>query len=422
MIKYLLLLLPLLSFATAIKIEHAELKPLGKIIKTNAQITQLSNQKQEIVSRLTGHLERYYVQAGQYVKGGEKVALIESIELSKMTAEYLALIQQSKAADIQKNASMKLHQKGLSSQNDLSNAIIALEEIRSKQNALASQLKSLGLNPATLRNTTDKFIIYAHADGVVGKIIAPLHSNVNAQTLLMTLVNQNGYYAVAYLSVKDAMQVTKETKGWVNIANQNYPSHFIQLLPNIDTETQRAKVLFQIEDSPSNLLLGAFTEIDISLAPTQNVIMVKKSALTLFKGEWVVFVEKEHEEEAHHDAKSEHDHDDEKAEHDHDAHQEENHKEEVHGHEEHDHEAHKNDKGHESHETKEHHEVEEGHEHGGHDEHEEVPYEARVVEVIAYVGNDVAIKGLKAEEEYVSNGVYFVKSMILKSSLGEHGH
>ena len=405
MTKYLLFLLPLLGFSSAIKVEHATLKPLGSMVHTNAQITQLSDQKQEIVSRLTGHLERYYVQTGKYVKSGEKVALIESIELSKMTAEYLALVQQSKAAQIQKNANMKLNQKGLSSQNDLSNAIIALEEIRSKQNALASQLKSLGLDPSTLTEATDKFILYAHADGVVGKIIAPLHSNVDAQTLLMTLVNQNGYYAVAYLGVKDAMKVTKETKGWIKVADKNYSSHFIQLLPNIDPETQRAKVLFMIEDSPSNLLLGTFTEIDISLAPTQNVVMVKKSALTLFKGEWVIFVEKEYEEEAHHDEKSDHDHDKEKVEHD-----------------EHDHDAHKDDKGHEAHATEAHDEEEDAHGDGEHDEHEEVPYEARVVEIIAYVGDDVAIKGLNVEEEYVWDGVYFVKSMILKSSLGEHGH
>ncbi|HIP28165.1 MAG TPA: hypothetical protein EYG82_03215, partial [Sulfurovum sp.] len=226
MTKYLLLLLPLLGFSSAIKVEHAQLKPLGKIIKTNAQITQLSNQKQEIVSRLTGHLEQYYVQAGQHVKAGEKVALIESIELSKMTAEYLALIQQERAAQIQKDASMKLHQKGLSSQNDLSNAIIALEGIRSKQNALASQLKSLGLEPSKLTKATDKFIIYAHADGVVGKIIAPLHSNVDAQTLLMTLVNQSAYYATAYISTKHAMHVNKDTKGWITIAGKNYDATF----------------------------------------------------------------------------------------------------------------------------------------------------------------------------------------------------
>ena len=58
----------------------------------------------------------------------------------------------------------------------------------------------------------------------------------------------------------------------------------------------------------------------------------------------------------------------------------------------------------------------------GHEEHEKAPYAAKVVEVIAYNGDNVAIKGLKAGEEYVSDGIYFVKSMILKSSLGEHGH
>lgn len=362
MTKYILLLLPLLfplqSLANEIKIEHAALKPLGKVIQANAQITQLSGQKQEIVSRLSGHLEAYYVTPGQQVKEGDKTVLIESIELSRMTAEHLALLEQSKAAEVQKNNTMKLHKKGLASQNDVSNAIIALEEIRSKQNALSSQLKSLGIKPEGLKNVTDQLILYAHADGVVGEILAPLHSNVNAQTPLMTLVNQSDYYAVAYLAVDDAMQVSKETKGWLSVANKTYPSHFVQLLPNIDEETQRAKVLFQIEKSPSNLLLGAFTEMDISLAPYRNAIMVKKSALTLFQGEWVVFVEAKHEEAEHREEK----HD---------------------------------------------------------DEDEEVPYTAKVVNIVAYAGEYVAVEGISADEEYVSEGAYFVKSMMLKSSLAE---
>ena len=57
-----------------------------------------------------------------------------------------------------------------------------------------------------------------------------------------------------------------------------------------------------------------------------------------------------------------------------------------------------------------------------HDEHEEASYEARVVEIIAYSGNDVAVKGIELGVEYVSEGVYFVKSQLLKSSLGGHGH
>ena len=43
----------------------------------------------------------------------------------------------------------------------------------------------------------------------------------------------------------------------------------------------------------------------------------------------------------------------------------------------------------------------------------------RVVEPIAYFGDYVAVKGLKAGEAYVASGVYFVKSMLLKSAIGD---
>ncbi len=406
MTKYLLLLLPLWGFANQITLEHAQIKPLGKIIQTNAQITQLSDQKQEVVSRLSGHIESYFVKTGEEVKDGDKVALIESMELSKMSAEYLALLQQAKAAKTQLITAKKLYKKGLTSQNELSKQIIALEEILAKQNALASQLRSLGIKPSKLTEATDQFTLYAHADGVVGKILAPLHTNVDKQTPLMTLVNQSGYYAVAYLGVNDAMKITDKTTGWIDVADKKYACHFVQLLPQIDEETQRAKVLFQIENSPKNLLLGAYTEMEISLEPYANVLMVKKSALTLFQGEWIVFIETHHdgheEDEAKHKEESEHDHKSHK-----DEHEEHSYDTLEVEHEEHGHDMH-----------------EEEHEGHGHDEHKEVesPYTPKVVKIIAYSGDDVAIEGIDRDDEYVSEGVYFVKSMMLKSSLGGHGH
>jgi hypothetical protein len=209
----------------------------------------------------------------------------------------------------------------------------------------------------------------------------------------MSVVNQDGYYAIAYLGLKDAMKVSNKTTGFVTVAGKKYPARFVQLLPTIDEETQRAKVLFMMMKNPKNILINTFTEMEISLAPYTEAVMVKKSALTLFQGEWVVFVESHHEGEEHEG-------------------------EEAHGHEDHDdhvkeEEAHEKESDHE-------HDKEEGH--GEHEEHEEAPYAPQVVEILAYNGDDVAIKGLKAGEEYVSDGVYFVKSMILKSSLGEHGH
>ncbi len=365
-----ILLLPIFVFSNQIKIEHTKIQPLGKIVVTNAEITQLSNQKQKIVSRLPGHVEKYFVQPGQRVKDGDKIVLIESMELSKMSAEYLALLQQSKAAKNQLETAKRLYQKGLTSQNDLNTQIIALEEIRSKQNTLSSQLKSLGINASSLTEATDQFILYAHADGTVSEITVPLHSNVNAEDTLISLVKRNGYYAIAYLGMNDAIKVTSSTKGFVKLLNQKYAAHFIQLLPNIDKETQRAQVLFMLDDTPENILLGAFVEMEIALEPFRDAVMVKKSALTLFQGEWVIFIPTDHEEE------------------------------------------------HEEHEEKDHTEDKADHEH----EHHEVPYEPKAIKILAYYGDYAAVEGVATKKEYVSDGVYFVKSMILKSSLGEHGH
>ncbi len=361
----LLILLPLALTAQDITIAHAKEETLGKIVSVNAQITQLSSQKQKIVSRLPGHVEHYFVTPGQQVKEGDKVVLIESITLSKMTAEYLALKEQAKAAKQKLETARKLYKKGLTSQSEFNQAIIEAENVLSRLNTLRSQLDSLGIDTATLKKATDQFTLYAHGDGMVGNIFVPLHSNVDAEEPLMSIVNQNAFYAVAYLSVSDAMHLSAKSSGELTYAGESYKAHFVQLMPVIDEETQRAKALFALDSHPKNTLINTFTQIQVALPPYTKAVTVSKSALSLFKGEWVVFVEKEHD-EAH-----------EKAEH----------------------------------ESKEETEEEEN--------EEESPYAPRVVEPIAYFGDRVAVKGLKAGEEYVASGVYFVKSMLLKSAIGD---
>jgi hypothetical protein len=166
------------------------------------------------------------------------------------------------------------------------------------------------------------------------------------------------------------MKIDGHIDGWLNLAQQKYKCSFVQLLPEVDPTTQQAQILFKIEDKEKKLLLGAYAKIDISLPPYKEEVMIKKSALSLFNGEWVVFLP--HEDEDHDKS--------------------ENHQEEEHD------------------------------EHDEHDENEEVPYTPQVVKILNYSGDLVAVDGLKDGIEYVSEGVYFVKSMLLRSSLGGHGH
>ena len=374
-----LTLLPIFAAAAQIKTDIAQTGNIGKVIRTNAEITQLSDQKQQIVSRLPGHIENYFVKPGSHVNKGMKVAELTSIALSKMTAEYLALKAQERAAASQRKTAEILYKKGLGSRNELGNKIVSLERIRGKRNALAASMRSLGIDPEALKAPTDRLILKAHAEGTVGRILVPLHANVDAQTPILRIVKSRGYYAVAYMKIEDALKVDDQSKATVTLMNKHFSASFIQLYPQVDEETQRAKVLFALKGETGKLLLGVFVPIQVEIAPFIKAVTLKRSALTLFQGEWVVFVPKADDQEDEHKA----------AEH------------------------HKEDEAEdEGHEGEEHH----------HDEAHEVPYAPRVVEILAYSGDRVALKGIKAGEDYVSEGVYFVKSLLLKSSLVEHGH
>ncbi|WP_200764017.1 efflux RND transporter periplasmic adaptor subunit [Nitrosophilus alvini] len=389
--------------ASDIVLDRATIKTFGKTLNVNAKVVQLSNQRQNIVSRISGHLEQYYVKPGQKVKKGEKIALIKSLELSRLTAHYVYLSKQLEASQKNLESVKKLFKKGLASKKELTDEIIKIAEISANLGTVKSQLSSLDIDPKSVKKATDKFFIHAHADGVISRLLVPVHSNLEARTSIAELVNESGYYAIAYVAVKDAYDLDNDVKGWLEIGSRRFKCSFEQLLPKVDEETQRAQVLFWIESDKEKLLLNAFGEMSIAVKPYKKYVAVKRSALTMFKGEWVVFVpaeEAEFVEESHKDEE----------EHNHEEHGNDHHDEE-------DHEKHTDHEDHSSHEMNA--------DHKEHDEHghEEGPgFVPLVVELLAVNGDDVAVAGIKAGQEYVSEGVYFVKSLLLKSELGGHGH
>ncbi len=169
----------------------------------------------------------------------------------------------------------------------------------------------------------------------------------------------------------------------VRYANRDIITHVTQVLPTVDVATQRIVVLSSVDEKAADLYINTYVASTLYFNTDKKSVAVEKSALSFFNNEWVIFVptEEEHEGEEHHD--------EDKEDHEEDGHDE--HEEE--GEDEHSH-------------------------HGEHEEHE-VPYEARVIEIIAQDDVFVGVKGLEKDEEYVSDKSYYVKSMLLKSSIGD---
>ncbi|MCJ7766304.1 MAG: hypothetical protein MUP09_10240, partial [Thiovulaceae bacterium] len=122
--------------AVEIPTEHAKMRSFGESVELNSKVIQLSNAQQAVMSLVSGHIEKYYVGPGEKVKAGKKIALIESIMLSKMTADYISLKEQFIALDKNYKATKRLYDKGMTSMQELN-----LQSIQ--RNAMSAQISAL---------------------------------------------------------------------------------------------------------------------------------------------------------------------------------------------------------------------------------------------------------------------------------------
>ena len=345
--------------AVEIPLKHTQKREFSTSLKLNAKVVQLSNASQSVMSVVGGHIESYFVKTGQSVKKNQKIVLIKSMLLSQMSSEYISLKKQFLAQKENFNATKKLYEKGMTSMSKLNEQSMRKDELQAKLIALESQLSTLNIDTKNLKKATSSFTIYAHSDGVVSNILQPLHSSVDASTPIISLVKDKAYYLKSYLPLEYVDKVRVGQK----IVFNGVVTHITQILPQVDEVTQRVILLSSIDSLVKNLYINTYTEATIYFDERESFVAVEKSALSFFQNEWVVFV-------------SEH---------------EEHNEEEEHSEDEHHHE-------------------------------EEIPYRVCVVKIMAKDGDFVGVEGIEEGEEYVSDKPYYVKSMLLKSSLSGHGH
>ncbi len=353
-------------FSLEIPTKKVQMKKFSKSIKVNSQIIQLSNAKQSIMSQIDGKIIKYFIKIGQKVKKDQKIATIKSIELSKLFLELSASKKQLRSIEKNYKISKKLYNSGMMSKQEYNIQNIERNRISSKINSIKSNLALLGVK----NEKSTSYTLYADSDGVVTDIIKPIGAVVSSGDSLVTVVNKESIFVKSFVPIRYANTLKIGQKASIFHENKHVEIQILQILPELDKQTQQVVILSTLKEKVPNIFINSFVETSLFIGDEKEYISIDKTALSFYKNEWVVFVpHKEDEHEEHNDHQEHSDHE----------------------------------------------------EHDGHEE-EEVLYEVKVIKIIKQNKNQVAIEGLKVEDEYVSDKSYYVKSLLLKSSMGGHGH
>lgn len=329
--------------AVQIPTETLQSRPFGATIDVNAKVIQQNNDQHAITTSLEGYVEEYYVRAGDAVKKGDKIARLRSVALSKLANDYQSLKTQYAHFDKNFLSDKTLYDRGMLSRQEMTTKQIERDALLSQIKGIEVQLKGSNVNSSALKNSGNTHYVYASASGRIGEILEPVGAFIKEEKVMATIINANAFYLHCYLPAKYASQVQKGQRVVVkNTAATPIYARVNRILPSVDEATQRISVIASLDKPSNELYLNQYIGATIYTEKNKNYLAVKKSALTFFQNEWVVFVPAK--------------------------------------------------KG---------------------------TYEGKVVEIIAKDDQYIAIKGLNAGERYVSDKSYYVKSMLLKSAIGE---
>jgi len=262
----------------------------GKSVALNSKVIQLSNAQQSVMSLVDGYIERYYVVAGEKVHTGQKIAVIKSTVLSKLTSDYISFKEQFIALEKNYNATKTLYAKGMTSMLELNTQSMQRDAIIHKIASLKSQLETLGIKADKLRKASSEYILYAHSAGTVSALVQPLHAVVRATTPIISIVKDRAFYIKSYLPLEYADAVKIGQKVVVNDGKKKFITHITKILPELDEKTQRIIILSTVDKKVDDLYINSYLPSTLYFNTDKEYIAVKKSALSFFNNEWVVFI------------------------------------------------------------------------------------------------------------------------------------
>ena len=280
-----------LMASAQIVVEKVRQEPIGHIYHTSAEVIEPGSVRYEVAVPVDAVIERYFVKEGERVVKNQKIAIARSKTVANWSSRYLAKKKELASWQKRYDQAHKLYKERLLTLQRFESIRTKLAEIKSEIAELESKLAIIGLTHIT--KPISQFTLHAFSNGRIDEILVSSKSSVAANTPIVSIVRTQGVSLLVYLPIDIALSLHRP-KALFTLAKATYPVEFIHVMPKVDKETMQARLLFSLPKS-AKVLVGAYGDCSLQLAPFSKKIFVRRSALTMLLGSWIVFVQENEE-------------------------------------------------------------------------------------------------------------------------------
>ncbi len=287
--------------ASDIELGTFEMKNLSAVINANGY-TKLPPQNQADVSVLvTGVVRSINVIEGQFVKKGQTIAVIESLEFTKLQEAYLTSKSNLEYLTSEYERQKTLNDENVNSKKALQRAKSDYETEKARNASLKKQLSTLNLSGSGGAIST--MSVKAPISGYITEVNVKIGTNAEPGKPMFTIVDNSKMHVDLLVYEKDLQKVkTGQTVRFIltNQDNVEIKGKIFSIGKAFENETKSVAVHADILNDKQILIPGMYVNalIDVGL---NNVKALPVDAVVKADGREFIFVLEEHAKEEGHE-------------------------------------------------------------------------------------------------------------------------
>ena len=330
--------------ATPVYSQLVETKTISQKIKTSGEIKPMLGVG--IIPETSGKIEEIYVDVGDFVKKGQKLAQINdetqqaqyaqakaslnvanaAIKMQEVTIESAKSSLVSAKAAVEASESQlknltitrkrleKLFSEGAVSRQDVDDIITkydnanaahisAQTNVKRASDAIQTALVTLEMRKAEQTQATanlnavkvnlDKTVVDAPFDGVITARYEDPGANANMNKALFDIEQSNPVKIIGTVIEKDLYQlIAGKTNVVITVDSVvgNFKGVVTKIYPSIDNSSRTGKIEIHLDNTDNKLRTGMFAKIDVLVTTHEKAVVVPRDSLVKYDNNYLAYV------------------------------------------------------------------------------------------------------------------------------------
>lgn len=283
-----------------LEVEPVVMKSMGSYISATGKVKANENKVAIVGPLFSGRIKEILVNVGDWVKKGEKLVLLESVEVAEAKSEFYKAYAEMELAKINYERQQRLFKENIASKKNLASAEADYKIAMANLNAAEKNLHTLGFTEEDVERiaTTHEINpIICLCSPLRGRIVtrdAIVGAMVDQSNDLFTVMDLSSLWIDADIFEKDLALIT--TGRNVEVTVPSYPREVfmgkVAFISDVfNEETRTVTVRTEVPNKDGKLKVAMFANIKIYTTIAKKALVIPADAVLDEMGEKIVFVQ-----------------------------------------------------------------------------------------------------------------------------------